>query len=228
MGFFFRLVDAFLHGRGRFALEAPLSGQRKWFIVFVVVFGMFYGAVMGTFTGLAAGRQQQLIYSGVKVPILLLMTFALCLPSFFVINTVAGLRQDFGQTLRALVAMQSCVTIVLACLAPVTILFYLSTSDYSLAVLFNAIIFGTASLTAQVVTVRYYRPLIRRSRRHAVMLFVWFFFYAFVGIQMGWVLRPFIGTPNAPVQFFRYGAWGNAYVVIAHLIAHFFRMLFSL
>jgi hypothetical protein len=36
--------------------------------------------------------------------------------------------------------------------------------------------------------------------------------YAFVGIQMGWVLRPFIGQPGVPTTFFRPGAWGNAYV----------------
>jgi len=49
---------------------------------------------MGTFSGLAAGRFHQLLYSGVKVPLLMLVTFGLCLPSFFVLNTVAGLRDE--------------------------------------------------------------------------------------------------------------------------------------
>jgi hypothetical protein len=35
---------------------------------------------------------------------------------------------------------------------------------------------------------------------------------------MGWVLRPFIGDPGAPVQFFRAEAWSNAYVVVFKLI----------
>jgi len=65
---------------------------------------------------------------------------------------------------------------------------------------------------------RYYAPLIRRSPRHRLLLRVWFFLYAFVGIQMGWVLRPFIGTPHLPVTFFRSEAWGNAYVVVAGLV----------
>jgi hypothetical protein len=31
-----------------------------------------------------------------------------------------------------------------------------------------------------------------------------------VGIQMGWVLRPFIGNPLATVQFVREDSWSNA------------------
>ncbi len=35
---------------------------------------------------------------------------------------------------------------------------------------------------------------------------------------MGWVLRPFIGNPRAPVQFFREDSWSNAYVVVLEMI----------
>jgi len=227
MGTFFRLVDQFLRGRARFAVGAPIRGQLKWLLAFVLAFGIFYGAVMGAFSGLAPGRLHQLLYSGVKVPVLLLLTFALCLPSFFVLNSVLGLREDLAETLKAVVATQACVTIVLGCLAPVTALWYASCGDYSLAVFFNGVMFAVASFTAQVVMVRYYRPLIRRERRHAVMIVLWLCLYVFVGIQMGWVLRPFIGDPAVPVAFFRSDAWGNAYVVIGRLTAHFFRRLFG-
>ena len=37
-------------------------------------------------------------------------------------------------------------------------------------------------------------------------------------IQMGWVLRPFIGRPDSPVELFREESWGNAYVVVARPI----------
>jgi len=216
-------TEAFLRGTGRFAVGAPLAGRLPWLVGLVVGCGVFYGAVMGTFSGLAPGRFHQLLYSGIKVPILLLVTFLLCLPSFFVVNTLAGLRDDFGQALQAVVATQTCVTVVLAALAPVTAFFYISCGDYVLAVLCNGVMFGVASLSAQVVVRRYYAPLIRRDPRHRLMLAVWFVLYVFVGIQMGWVLRPFIGDPNRPVAFFRQDAWGNAYVVVARIIAHAFR-----
>ena len=50
------------------------------------------------------------------------------------------------------------------------------------------------------------------------MLMIWVGLYAFVGMQMGWMLRPFIGDPGLPVAFFRQEPFSNAYVVIARLI----------
>ncbi len=216
----FQAIDDFLRGRGAFAPEAPLAGRLRWLVILMVVCGPLYGAVMGTYSGLAPGRLHQLLYSAVKVPLLLLATFLLCLPSFFVINTIAGLREDFGRVLRAVIGTQSCVTVVLASLAPLTVVWYLSSADYQLALLFNALMFGVASVAAQVVVRRYYGPLIRGSQRHRQLLRVWFVLYMFVGIQMAWVLRPFIGDPRLPVAFFRSEAWGNAYVVVAQLLAH--------
>jgi hypothetical protein len=220
---FFQAVDDFLRGHGVFAPEAPLAGRLRWLVVLVLTCGPLYGAVMGTYSGLAPGRFHQLLYSGIKVPLLLLATFLLCLPSFFVINTVAGLRDDFGRVLRALIGTQSCVTVILASLAPFTAVWYLSCADYRLALLFNALMFAIASFAAQVVVGRYYRPLIRRAPRHRLLLRVWLLLYVFVGIQMAWVLRPFIGDPDLPVAFVRAEAWGNAYVVVASLIAHAIR-----
>lgn len=112
--------------------------------------------------------------------------------------------------------------VVLAVLAPYTALFYASSSYYQAAILFNAVMFGAASLTGQFLLLRFYRPLIRRNERHRWMARVWILVYAFVGIQMGWVLRPFIGNPSEPAEFVRTGAWSNAYVVILGLVSRVF------
>jgi len=200
---FVQAADDFLHARGQFAPGAPVGPQLKWLVLFIVIFGAIYGAVMASFTGLAPGRYRHLLYVGLKVPLLLVVTSALCIPSFFVVNAVAGLRDDFGAAFRALVATQACLTLVLASLAPV---------------LFNAGMFAVAAAGAQIMMTRYYGPLIRRSARHRTMLYFWFFVYALVGIEMGWILRPFIGDPRIPVAFLRSDAWGNAYVVVIRLI----------
>jgi hypothetical protein len=212
-----RPVDDFLRGRGPFAVGSPARGRVRQLLALIVAGGFIYGAVMASYASLAPGRWHHMIYVGIKVPLLLLVTSALCLPSFFVVNTVAGLRDDFGEALHAVFAGQACVTLVLASLAPVTGFFYVSCRDYNLAVLFNAAMFTVACLAAQLVMRRYYGPLIRRAPRHGLMLGFWFFLYAFVGIEMGWILRPFIGDPRAPVQFLRPDAWGNAYVVVIRL-----------
>jgi hypothetical protein len=161
---------------------------------------------------------RQPLYSGLKVPLLLLVTFGLSLPSFYVLNMLAGVGGDFAQSLRALVAAQAVLTIVLAALAPFTVLWYASFAGHDGAILFNAVMFGGASLSAQWVLRRYYRALVARNKRHRWLLRVWLIIYAFVGIQMGWVLRPFIGHPDLPVSFFREDSWSNAYVFLARTV----------
>jgi hypothetical protein len=181
---------------------------------FVVLCGLFYGGVMGTFGGLG----WQTAYSALKVPLLLLATLALSLPSYFVANTLLGLRADFSAAVRAIVASQAALTIVLAALAPLTLFWYASSAHYHAAILFNAAMFAAASLASQVVLARGYRPLIARNPKHRRLLRAWIVIYAFVGIQLGWTLRPFVGAPYLPVRFFRGGEIENAYVIVARMI----------
>jgi hypothetical protein len=174
---------------------------------------------MGTFSGLTGDRALQLLYSCVKAPLLLLFSFAVSLPSFFVLNSLCGLRRDFAEAVRALAATQAGLTVILASFAPFTALWYLSSADYSAAVAFNGVMFAAASGTAQLLLQRYYSPLIRRSPRHRWMLAAWLVLYCFVAIQLAWVLRPFIGDPNRPPQFFRPDAFQeNAYEVVVRLM----------
>ena len=187
-------------------------------LTFIVLFGLAYGAVMGTFAGVSGERLLQVVYSAVKVPLLLLVTFVLSLPNFYVLNTLFGVGADFGQALRALLATQAALTVILAAFAPFTALWYASSSDYRMAILFNALMFGLASVGAQVLLRRLYRPLIERDARHRVLLRIWLVVYAFVGVQLGWLLRPFVGDPRMPTRFLREGMWDNAYVVVARMI----------
>jgi len=203
--------------------SAHAASALRHLVANIVLFGMVYGAVMGCFGGILGGRVQQVVYSALKVPLLLLATFLVGFCSFFVLNTLFGLRRDFAQAVRALLATQAGLAIILASLAPFTALWYASSADYAAAVRFNLLMFAVASLGAQGLLRGYYRPLIRRNRRHRWMLWTWIVIYAFVGIQMAWGLRPFVGAPGARVQFFRAGAWENAYVeafaVVARLLA---------
>jgi hypothetical protein len=192
--------------------------------VLVAVFGLLYGAVMGSFGGVFSPAALQMLYSGLKVPLLLLATFVLSLPFFFVANSLLGLRSDFADAVRALLATQAGLAIILASLAPFTLFWYASADEYQAAVAFNGLMFFIATISAQWILRSYYRPLIQRNPTHVWMLRTWVVVYSFVGIQMAWVLRPFVGTPGSPVQFFREESWGNAYVVVAKLLWQVFSL----
>jgi hypothetical protein len=216
----FQLADNLLrgeisHARGTRERRLPLFGS---LMLSIVLYGMFYGGVMGSYGGVSGLRFWQAIYSAVKVPFLMITTFLLSLPSFFVLNTLFGLRDDFARVVRALISTQAGLTVILSALAPFTAFWYVSGSTYEPAILFNGMMFAVASFSAQWMLRREYIPLIESNPKHRWMLRTWIVIYVFVGIQMGWVLRPFIGNPKAPVQFFREGSWSNAYEVVFQMI----------
>jgi hypothetical protein len=216
----FRLADGVLRGEGVAAPpgRAPGLPASAVYTLLIVGFGMFYGGVMGTYGGLEGDRPWQLVYSAIKVPFLIMTTFVLSVPSFYVMNTLLGLREDFPRVLRALLATQAGLTVILTSLSPFTGFWYVSGSAYQAAILFNGAMFAVASFGAQWMLRREYAPLVRRDPKHRWMLRTWIFTYVFVGIQMAWVLRPFVGDPQAPVQFFREGSWSNAYEVVLEMI----------
>ena len=187
-------------------------------LVVIVIAGAMYGAAMGGWRVFEGERWKLVLFGAMKSPLLIMATTAVVLPGFFVLNTVAGLRDDFRDALRAILVGQAGLTIALASLAPVTQFVYLTGVTHRFAILTNAAMFTVAAVVAQLVMLRWYRRLIARNRTHLVMLLAWLGMYAFVGMQMGWMLRPFIGHPKMVPTFFREGALTNAYVVIAKLI----------
>ncbi|CAN5367296.1 hypothetical protein BH09PLA1_BH09PLA1_31400 [soil metagenome] len=169
-------------------------------------------------------RPIQVLYSAVKLPLLLVVTFAISLPSFFVINSIVGVRRDFARVVQALLASQAVLAMVLCSFAPLTAFWYLSSDDHESHILFNAIVFAFASVAGQIVLRRRYAPLTAAAPVHGRLMRVWLFVYAFVGIQLAWVLRPFVGDPGRATQFLRDDPWTNAYVWLARMIA---RVLFA-
>jgi hypothetical protein len=214
-----RLLERIDHVlRGQDANRSKPASTTRQLAAILIAAGCLYGAVMGTFGGIGPSRIPQILYSAIKVPLLLLATFSISLPGFFVINTLLGLRSDFRQAIRALGGAQAALTVILASLAPFTAFWYLSIRDYHDAILFNTAMFAIASISAQWVLRRSYQSLVMRDRRHRWMLRGWLLIYAFVGIQMGWVLRPFVGDPVLPTRFLRPDPMSNAYVYVIRMI----------
>jgi hypothetical protein len=192
-------------------------------LALILLFGPVYGAVMGSYGFDAPERLLQVLYSALKMPLLLGASTLICLPAYFVLSTVLGLRDDFRDAFGAILAGQAAMSVALASLAPVTRFFYESETDYSLALLFNALMFALGTGAAQWVMRRGYAELIARNARHRWTLWAWGLMYVFVGIQMGWTLRPFVGSPGALPTFFRSGAFTNAYVEVGSIFGRALR-----
>jgi hypothetical protein len=209
-------IDAVLRCREPFAVarELPARGRVAWreLALVVVVCGMLHGAAIGTF----GMRAEQALYSALKLPMLLAISTAFCLPNFYAVNAALGLRDDMAAALRGVLATQATVAAMLVACTPIVLLWYASSASYRAAVFVNGLAFLVASLAGQWTLARHYAPLIARNPRHRVARAAWLALYVFVTIQLAWVLRPFIGDPGMEAVFLRPHAWSNAYVVLAH------------
>lgn len=176
------------------------------------------GALFGLQIGAYGGAVLQMCLSAVKIPLLIGVSTLLCLPGVFAVNTVAGLRDDFGAVLRGIFAAQATVAVSLCALGPLLLFLYASSADYRLAKAASGFLFLLASLAGQRTLSMHFGPLVRANPRHRGTRRVWWFLYILVTIQMAWVLRPFIGSPGLGLTIFRDEAWGNAYVHVIRLL----------
>ena len=206
-------IEALLRSEGPHAVSAPRVPWRA-LLTFASGGAFLYGFAMGSW----GGRPLQMLYSGLKVPLLLAITASLCLPSFWVLNTLLGLRDDFARAFRGVLAAQSVGAVALCSLAPLAVLANHSLFDYHLVTLFHGSQFAIATLFGHVTLTRHYRPLVRKNSRHRLGKLAWLGLSTFVAIQLAWVLRPFIGALDQPTEFTREGAWSNAYLRIYQII----------
>jgi hypothetical protein len=194
------------------------GGSARRCVGVVLVCGPIYGLAMGS---AGVGTPERWIAAAivaVKVPALLLLTASVCLPAYACVLMVLGMGRDVREACRAVFGAQAVVAAALASLAPVVLVAYTAVDDPARRVAANMALFALALAAGQLAARRRVRALAGRDRRHTIVLGAWAVLYAFVGVQLGWTLRPFVGRVGAPIEFFREGAFTNAYVVAGGIL----------
>lgn len=220
-------VDAILRGKytGREALADVRPGvATRRLLAMVITLGAFYGACMGVWALLRIDHvgPLQVVSAAVKVPALFLLTLVVTGPSLIVFSALCRSRLTSHQTLALLLTSTAAITAVLASLGPVTVFFTVSTTSHTFIQLLNVVVFaisgavGLSFLRAAAKTMfaedepspgtdseATTRKRLGFPRPPRLVFVVWLVIYAVVGAQMGWILRPFIGTPHLPWELFR-------------------------
>ena len=163
-------------------------------------------------------------FLGRQVPILFLLTNAICLPALFVFSAFFGSRRSPLQTFVLLLAGTSVMGIALSGFAPVTLFFIVTTRHYQFFKIFNVFFFAVSGILGIVFFARTQSQFFDESPQQkgkAAFLRLWFLLYAFVGTQLAWTLRPFFGAPGLRFEIFR-GLGGNFYLDIIQSIEHIF------
>lgn len=167
-----------------------------------------YGSVVGLWRAPA-----QAVYTGVKMPLLIFLTCGANALLNGMLAQVLGSGLGFRQTSLAILMSFTTSSVILAALSPVAFFIYLNTpppsasavhgAAHSIMILGNVLFIAYAGMVANQ---RLLRLLERRcadvniARR---VFWSWLGGNLFLGAQISWILRPFIGSPLLTVQFLR-------------------------
>lgn len=192
-----------------------------------------YGGVLGASNGIL-----QAISSAIKLPILFLLTLAICLPTLYLFNLVFGSRLSVRQALAVVLVGITVTSMLTVAFAPISLFFLISAPDYDFFKLLNVAILSTTGIVGLTFLIDGMRrmnslslaelaveageedaqttPIVRPVNMS--LIYLWIVLYGFVGTQLGWTLRPFFGDRDQPFEIFR-SIEGNFYVnVIQSLI----------
>ncbi len=218
---YFSVVMQLLRERQNFLEDIRQGNQLKskilGLLISSAVFFAIYGAIIGS-----SHSWLQALFSAVKLPALYLLTLIICFPTLYFFNVMFGSKKNFDQFLALLMTTMALIAVLLFGFAPVSLFFLLTNSDYQFYKILNVIIFA---ITGFLGVHFFYQGMQFLSEddkegkeiRLNILRF-WLGLYAFVGSQLGWILRPFFGSPGKPFQVFR-DKDGNFYLDIIHSIS---------
>jgi hypothetical protein len=200
------------------------------FLVITLAMSALYGAVMGA-TGLLQGSSMPLTgkllmigATAVKVPILYLVTMVIVLPPIYVSNAFVGARLTLRQMLASILGALAVTVIVLGSMATIAAFFSLTSRSYDFIKLLHVGIFAYAGVSGLWYLVKCIRSMLPGGPQKISrgLFILWLVLYMFVGTQMAWVLRPFVGSPGLEFQLFRSRA-GNFYESVMDSATDLFR-----
>lgn len=201
--------------------------QRFTVQIIVIVLGAgAYGAAMGCWRApLQAG------YVAIKFPLIILLTTTGNALINGMLAPLLGLNIPLRQSFSAIVMGCAITSAILGAFSPLTAFLIWNAPDMATK---NAAVYSLILLTqvaaiavaGTVGNVRLFQLLLSLSGSRAVAMRVqcaWLAGNLFLGSQLSWILRPFIGSPDLPVQFVRQNAFkGNFYEAVFGALRHVF------
>ena len=203
----FGIIEKILRNRYRFFEEIreaiALQEKMKAMLISSITFFALYGAVLGSSHSLL-----QTLSSMVKLPILFIATLIVCVPSLYFFSLLFGSNQSLSQSLTVILTAITVTGVLLLSLAPITLFFLITVpGSYQFFKLLNVGIFAISGLMGIVFLYQGMKVVSNSEAEGATtrrwVLIFWMFVYAFVGSQMAWTIRPFIGAPGTRFELFR-------------------------
>lgn len=196
-------------------VEGADLGRTLWFVLTTIVGGCaLYGLSAGAYSSAA-----QAASAAVKLPLLVLATFAICFPAFFVVQILMGSRLRLLQALVLALTAPALTAVLLTVFIPITVFFLITGANYYFLELLHVALVVVAGLTGMYALHEGLVLVCEKGgvypRKALTIMRAWAIIFAFVGVQMAWNLRPFLGDRGTPFQVFRRYE-GNFYAAIIY------------
>jgi hypothetical protein len=200
----------------------------RWHLGLIVMGAGLYGAAMGWWRA-----PQEALYVALKFPLIILLTTLGNAVLNGMLAPLLGLKITFRQSFSAILMSFAIASAILGAFSPLLAFAVwnappisqetLQGPTYSFIMLANVAVIAFAGTTGNV---RLFQVLVRLGGNLAAsrrVLFAWLAINLFLGSQLSWILRPFIGSPNLPVELYRATAFhGNFYETVFHAFMRFF------
>ncbi len=218
-------MRSLLSDRERFFEEvvegSALRDKLRYAVVTIVVLAGLFGLVAGSYSGPA-----QAVSAAIKLPFLFFATFAICFPAFFVVQVLVGSRLRLEQVAVLVFGALALTSVLLAAFVPITAFFLVSGANYYFQHLLNIAIAGVAGIFGMYALHEGLSLVCEKRgvypRKALTIMRAWALLFAFVGIQLAWSLRPFLGDRNQPFRVF--GTYqGNFYAAVMYAVNELMR-----
>lgn len=182
----------------------------------LLLLGAFYGAVAGVYSSWL-----QAFSSAIKLPVLYIGAFVICFPVFFVVQMLVGSRLGLAQMTVLVMTTLALIAVLLAAFVPIVAFFLLMGSNYYFLQLLHVIIGLVTGILGMYALHEGLAVVCEKHnvypRKAMTILRVWVVVFAFVGIQLAWNLRPFLGDRGEPFKVFRHYE-GNFYAAVIYSV----------
>ncbi len=225
-------VGVLLRGETQFlrAWSDTWSRDRLALSSVVIVIGAgLYGAAMGCWRAPLAAW-----FVAIKLPLIILLTAVGNALLNAMLAPLLGLNLRFRQSFLAILTSFTILSAILGAFSP--LLFFVVWNSppmtgnsaqwgwiYSFNQVIHVIVISFAGIVANLRLVQLLRELSGNPAIARRVLIAWLAGNLFLGSQLSWILRPFIGSPDLPVEFVRPTAFqGNFYETVFHSLARLF------
>ena len=207
-------------------VERPDARRVARWLAVIVAGSALFGAAMGWWRA-----PLQAAYTAVKFPLVLLLTTLGNALLNGMLAPLLGLNISFRQSLLAVLMSFTIAAAILGAFSP--LLFFLvwntpplelraqAVASHSLILVVETLAIAFAGVAANLRLQQLLRRLAGSEAVARRVLCAWLAGNLFLGSQLSWMLRPFVGSPGLPVEFLRSDALhGSFFEALLRAVRH--------